>query len=77
VGAELQIQSNGSLPHEIHVIILPEIWSQIVGVKGVAVGEVGSTDAVTIYLVRAPEQSGARRHVTAGGNVEFQRLQAL
>jgi hypothetical protein len=79
-GAELQIQSDGSLPREIHVIVLPEIRSQIVGVKGVAVGEVGSTDAATIvsiYLVRAPEQSGVCRHVTAGGKVEFQRFHAV
>jgi hypothetical protein len=56
-GAELQIQSDGSLSREIHVIVLPEIRSQIVDVKGVAVGEVGPTNAVTlvsIYFVRAP-----------------------
>jgi hypothetical protein len=50
-GAELQIQSDGSLSHEIHVIVLPEIRSQIVGVKSIAVGEVGSTDAVTIVSI--------------------------
>jgi hypothetical protein len=79
-GAELQIQANGSLSREIHVIVLSEIRSQIVGVKGVAVGEVGPTEAVTlvsIYLVRAPEQSGVHRHVTAGGKVEFQRFQTV
>jgi hypothetical protein len=62
------------------VIVLPEIRSQIVGVKGIAVGEVGPTNAVTlvsIYFVRASEQSGVRRHVTTSGKIEFQRLQAV
>jgi hypothetical protein len=57
---EFQIQSDDFLLRKIHVIVVPDIRSQIVDVKDVAIGEVGSAVVVTlvfIYLARTLEQS--------------------
>jgi hypothetical protein len=85
-GAELQIQANGSLSREIHVIVLPEFRGQIVGVKGVAVGEVGPTEAVTLVSIilscscprtgrRTPPRNGRRQsRVSAVSSCTIVRL---
>ncbi len=62
------------------MIVLREIRSQVVRVKSISVGVIGSTDIVSlvpIYLVRASEQTLVCRNEPTGGKIELQRLETV
>jgi hypothetical protein len=75
--AELQVQSNGSLSRQIHVIVFGEIRSQVIGIQRISAGVIGPVDVVSlvsIYLGRAAEQTRVRRNVLVRGKIQFQRF---
>jgi hypothetical protein len=60
---EHEVQSNGSVSRQIHVIVLREIRSEVVGEQSVSVGVIRPTNVVSfvpIYFVRSSEQTPVR-----------------
>jgi hypothetical protein len=74
---ELEVKSNGSLTRQIHVIVLSEIRSEVIGEKSVSVGIIRPTNVVSfvpIYLVRTPEQARVRDYVSTCCKIRLQRF---